>query len=422
MALIRCPECGKEISDKAELCIHCGFPINKYLSKECNNERQAGDNCKKEVQEVGDIIKGKQYVVEKISKKSLKKWKIVIGGLFAVCLAFWFYILFDNSSENKVDNLEMSSSDTLNDEEENNNSIDVKDFSIDDLKEKKLLEAINLRANGNYSEAIMILQSLDTYKNSIALLKQCMYEYAYEEYEKGNYFESITTLSNEYLMSYGNAMELRKQIIQEQKENYILLANEEYEKGNYEVAIEYFEAFLDYAEKENNIIYQYSYFMDSIQGDYISPVNNNVSSVHGSVFSINGVEYTVTPFEHRKNDNVQVAGMLNRDENNYILFIQDGEIWSITNSIDDEWDVWETEDFYIQNQERIAALKDREETIVDLVEPYIGMTHEEVEKSTWGKPEDINKTTYSWGTTEQWCYSNYRYIYFDNGIVTAIQE
>lgn len=28
MALIKCPECGKEISDKAEKCIHCGFPIN----------------------------------------------------------------------------------------------------------------------------------------------------------------------------------------------------------------------------------------------------------------------------------------------------------------------------------------------------------------------------------------------------------
>lgn len=27
MALIKCPECGKEISDKAELCIHCGLPL-----------------------------------------------------------------------------------------------------------------------------------------------------------------------------------------------------------------------------------------------------------------------------------------------------------------------------------------------------------------------------------------------------------
>lgn len=28
MALINCPECGKEVSDKAKSCIHCGYPIN----------------------------------------------------------------------------------------------------------------------------------------------------------------------------------------------------------------------------------------------------------------------------------------------------------------------------------------------------------------------------------------------------------
>lgn len=29
MALIKCPECGKEISDKAPTCIHCGFPLQQ---------------------------------------------------------------------------------------------------------------------------------------------------------------------------------------------------------------------------------------------------------------------------------------------------------------------------------------------------------------------------------------------------------
>ncbi len=27
MSLINCPECGKEISNKSEKCIHCGYPI-----------------------------------------------------------------------------------------------------------------------------------------------------------------------------------------------------------------------------------------------------------------------------------------------------------------------------------------------------------------------------------------------------------
>lgn len=29
MALIKCPECGKEVSDKAKNCTNCGFPIRK---------------------------------------------------------------------------------------------------------------------------------------------------------------------------------------------------------------------------------------------------------------------------------------------------------------------------------------------------------------------------------------------------------
>ena len=33
MALIKCPECGNEISDKAQQCIHCGYPIPKSNEK-----------------------------------------------------------------------------------------------------------------------------------------------------------------------------------------------------------------------------------------------------------------------------------------------------------------------------------------------------------------------------------------------------
>ena len=33
MALIKCPECGKEISDKSSACIHCGYPITETAEK-----------------------------------------------------------------------------------------------------------------------------------------------------------------------------------------------------------------------------------------------------------------------------------------------------------------------------------------------------------------------------------------------------
>ena len=37
MALINCPECGKEISDKATACPSCGTPINKGNTKFCQH-------------------------------------------------------------------------------------------------------------------------------------------------------------------------------------------------------------------------------------------------------------------------------------------------------------------------------------------------------------------------------------------------
>ena len=50
------------------------------------------------------------------------------------------------------------------------------------------------------------------------------------------------------------------------------------------------------------------------------------------------------------------------------------------------------------------------------------MSKEDLLASAWGEPNKVNRTTYEWGVTEQWCYPNNEYIYFEDGIVTAIQE
>lgn len=38
MALIKCPECGKEISDKSKQCIHCGYPLDNELNNDISIE------------------------------------------------------------------------------------------------------------------------------------------------------------------------------------------------------------------------------------------------------------------------------------------------------------------------------------------------------------------------------------------------
>ena len=37
MAIIRCPECDREISDKAEKCPHCGYPLKSAKTSEESN-------------------------------------------------------------------------------------------------------------------------------------------------------------------------------------------------------------------------------------------------------------------------------------------------------------------------------------------------------------------------------------------------
>lgn len=52
----------------------------------------------------------------------------------------------------------------------------------------------------------------------------------------------------------------------------------------------------------------------------------------------------------------------------------------------------------------------------------IGMTKQDVLDSSWGKPNHINTTTTKYGVHEQWCYDGYNYLYFENGILTSIQN
>lgn len=51
MALIKCPECNREISDKAKQCIHCGYPLDGYKIEE-NKIKTFKNTC---------VVNGKEY-------------------------------------------------------------------------------------------------------------------------------------------------------------------------------------------------------------------------------------------------------------------------------------------------------------------------------------------------------------------------
>jgi hypothetical protein len=52
----------------------------------------------------------------------------------------------------------------------------------------------------------------------------------------------------------------------------------------------------------------------------------------------------------------------------------------------------------------------------------IGMSKDEAIASSWGRPESVNRTTNAYGTREQWVYGGGNYLYFENGVLTSIQN
>ena len=51
----------------------------------------------------------------------------------------------------------------------------------------------------------------------------------------------------------------------------------------------------------------------------------------------------------------------------------------------------------------------------------IGMSKDAC-KLSWGEPDDIHTSRGRWGVHEQWVYSRNRYVYFENGKLSAIQD
>ena len=68
MALINCPECSKEISDKAPACIHCGYPLKTRASKD-----------------IGSLLKG---IPAQLKSKPAIVFSLV--AIIVVALAFAF--------------------------------------------------------------------------------------------------------------------------------------------------------------------------------------------------------------------------------------------------------------------------------------------------------------------------------------------
>lgn len=100
MALIKCVECGKEISDKVDNCIHCGCPlkINEELDLEYIKylvQQEQTEQAIKELVEVGkwSYNDATQYVRE-LNPKSDDYFGLKVLGFFLPLVGFILYAVY----------------------------------------------------------------------------------------------------------------------------------------------------------------------------------------------------------------------------------------------------------------------------------------------------------------------------------------
>lgn len=89
----------------------------------------------------------------------------------------------------------------------------------------------------------------------------------------------------------------------------------------------------------------------------------------------------------------------------------------LLNLLENSNDLLVSLDTYFEN---CYSVVDKQKANEYKYDPEIGMTKDEIEKSNWGKPENITTTQTGNGINETWFYKDFNYIHFVNGKVTKI--
>lgn len=454
MALIKCPECGKEVSDKAIACIHCGYPLDAANSSavEPINTESRGKNtdypkcpsCGQALQEidtgvyhcshcdnlyseedishVSDVIEQKQEKVDKPTSKS----KIFFAlGILAIIIAA-IIILPIIKTNQKYDEA-VHEARQGNRYESISIFAEIKDKKKEDIQEFVESFTIELCEATQFMDASMwLLHSEDEHlipNSKLAELRNVV-DYREAEYliAMGNYTDAYYRFRS--LENYEDSANRAEEIWETNKDAFYELAVSNYTSGNstnIRIAEEQFIKLGDYKDCAEYL--QKIDFVDSFDGTYsytdYSKETTRYVFKFGSVMEcerFQDVEWrkaTLTEFEGEQclyvpTTNTSGKVFVCRDGRYYFTYVnaKDGQPVSYITLTEGN--------YYRLVKESVSTVAIRE--------PAIGMSSGEVLISTWGEPEKINKSTYSWGRSEQWVYTGYRYIYLENDIVTAIQE
>lgn len=112
MAMIKCPKCDKEISDKAVKCVHCGQELiekTNFFCNECGTEIKGNEDicskCGCPIDRKKDSEPQKVEVTGVKIGNGIPKKKIIIIGAIIVLLVFGFVAIKNNSDKKKAEEL-----------------------------------------------------------------------------------------------------------------------------------------------------------------------------------------------------------------------------------------------------------------------------------------------------------------------------
>ena len=262
--------------------------------------------------------------------------------------------------------------------------------NAENLNKLKYLKAQKLYQQKDYDTAISLLNSIQNYNNA----KELINNYSKERNEK--IYNTAITLYNEgkFIESKNNF----KKLSEDYNEALTYLTNierlisiqgtwKEY-KSVLDGGKEYFptERLADYIYINGWVLY--INVGESFERSYTFTINNNIISFQGTKLDTG---YWINDYIFNDENTEMYHPYMDQGTGAYYIHISKDRDLS---------------------QKELATPK----------EPYIGMTEEEVLKSTWGAPIDKNRTRTKYGAHEQWIYGNGRYIYLDDGIVTSIQD
>ena len=393
MALKTCNKCNAENADGSLYCNRCGNKIEISQSTIVTNE----------ISEKYDVSSREKMKVKKSDKGFFRNYiRVLVVGIIASMISVLIYLYYPIYNYNN---------------------------------------GVSTMKDGDYESAITIFLELGDYKDSVQKVNECKYEIANKYVDNKNYDTAIAKYkeieryidvgdkitSTYYLLgkqsiiekNYKNAIYALEKCLEYKDTNDIL------KKAKYDMAIDYYkkgtlgEAFKLFKDlKSYKKAKSYSekiHYYQLMQGTWEC---SNEKDIYEVVIMDKR-------YQRAKNNEADVEPYILKMDtkgkamsNEFYYIIKDDKLFEYRNNDNEVMRVYKK----ISNSMAFRSTVKIEDTYMYKSEPTIGMTKDEVKNSTWGKPNDINITETVYGVSEQWVYSRDRYIYLDDGIVTAIQK